>query len=41
MKAQRARKRATFRMPEHVEFVGNWETDEVVETRVIGETRRL
>ena len=27
--AQRARKRAKFSIPEHVEFVGNWEVDEV------------
>ena len=34
--AQRARKRAKFTMPEHVEFVGNWESDdEVVERRVV------
>ena len=34
--AQRARKRATFRMPERVEFVGNWESDdEVVAARVV------
>ena len=32
--AQRARKRAKFTMPEHVEFVGNWEVDDV-ERRVV------
>jgi hypothetical protein len=33
--AQRARKRAKFTMPEHVEFVGNWEVDEDVERAVV------
>jgi hypothetical protein len=33
--AQRARKRATFRMSEGVEFVGNWEVDEAVERRLV------
>ncbi len=33
--AQRARKRAKFTMPEHVEFVGNWEKDEVVEKTMV------
>ena len=32
--AQRARKHAKFTMPEHVEFVGNWEVDDV-ERRVV------
>ena len=32
--AQRARKRAKFSIPEHVEFVGNWEVDDV-ERRVV------
>ena len=33
--AQRARKRAKFTMPEHVEFVGNWEVDDVERTVVV------
>ena len=32
--AQRARKRAKFTMPEHVEFVGNWEVDDAKRTVV-------
>ena len=32
--ARRARKRAKFTIPEHVEFVGNWEVDDV-ERRVV------
>ena len=33
--AQRAQKRAQFRMPETFDFVGNWEVDEDVERRVV------
>jgi hypothetical protein len=33
---ERARKRAKFRVPEHVEFVGNWESgDGDVERKVV------